>query len=216
MIQKALASLPDRQRDVVMARDVDGRRPPEIAAALGLSLGAVDSLLLRARCRLAASVQSLSAESGAASMMTTAAVSAVGGGVTQIGPLTRFAQMVGDAVAGASYHVAAAMGMVPGMQSTAAHVGPVAAAGLLSLVPGTASHTPAVPPVAVPITASVPPTDTGHVLPVTPSASDAASTATSPLRAGRRRRHQCRCRSGDAGADHWRGGFAHRNGRTRR
>ena len=30
MIQRALATLPDRQRDVVVARDVDGRRPPEV------------------------------------------------------------------------------------------------------------------------------------------------------------------------------------------
>src|SRR5689334_7910063 len=65
LIQRALADLPDRQRDVVVARDVDGRRPPKIAAALGLSLGAVDSLLLRARRRLAASVQAMSADSGA-------------------------------------------------------------------------------------------------------------------------------------------------------
>ena len=117
LIQQALAALPDRQRDVVVARDVDGRRPPEIAAALGLSLGAVDSLLLRARRRLAASVQSMTAESGAASIVTTAAVTAVGGAATHIGPIARVAQLSATMAVNASYHVAASMGMVPGMPS---------------------------------------------------------------------------------------------------
>jgi len=54
-VHQALALLPDRQRAVVVARHLEGRRPPEIAAALGLSVGAVDSLLLRARRHLARS-----------------------------------------------------------------------------------------------------------------------------------------------------------------
>ncbi len=157
LIQRALASLPDRQRDVVVARDVDGRRPPEIAAALGLSLGAVDSLLLRARRRLAASVQSMSAEGGAANFATTAAVSAVGGGASQYGAIGRLAQIVGDAIAAASYHVAVAAGMVPGMPSLAAQVAPAAAAGLVALAPsvGGATQVPAVPVVPA-ISATVP------------------------------------------------------------
>lgn len=56
-VHAALALLPDRQREVVVARHLEGRRPPEIAAALGLSVGAVDSLLLRGRRRLARSVR---------------------------------------------------------------------------------------------------------------------------------------------------------------
>ncbi len=159
MIQRALASLPDRQRDVVVARDVDGRRPPEIAAALGLSLGAVDSLLLRARRRLAASVQSMSADSGAASFMTTAAVSAGIGSVSQAGVIGRIAALVGNAVASASYHVAVAAGMVPGMPSLANQMAPVAAAGLVSLAPsvGGQTHVPDVPAVPA-ISATVPST----------------------------------------------------------
>ena len=47
-------------------------REPELVRET--NAGAVDSLLLRARRRLAASVQSMTAESGAASFMTTAAV----------------------------------------------------------------------------------------------------------------------------------------------
>ena len=52
-MQQALDSLPDRQRRAVIARDWEELRPGEIADRLGLSVGAVDSLLLRARRRLA-------------------------------------------------------------------------------------------------------------------------------------------------------------------
>lgn len=63
-VQQALASLPDRQRRAVIARDWDGLRPGEIADHLGLSVGAVDSLLLRARRRLARSYRRLAGEGG--------------------------------------------------------------------------------------------------------------------------------------------------------
>jgi RNA polymerase sigma-70 factor (ECF subfamily) len=157
MVRAALATLPDRQRDVVVARDLEGRRPPEIAAALGLSLGAVDSLLLRARRRLAASVQSLSAESGAANLATTATMTAVTGGATHLGALARVAQTLGDAVASASYHLAASIGMVPGVPSLVAQAAPAAAAGAIALSPlaGAVSHHQVAPTVA-PITANIP------------------------------------------------------------
>lgn len=61
-LHNALAALPERQREVVIARDLEGKGPAEIAAALGISLGAVDSLLLRARRRLATAVEELSHE----------------------------------------------------------------------------------------------------------------------------------------------------------
>jgi RNA polymerase sigma-70 factor (ECF subfamily) len=61
-MHEALALLPDRQREVVVARHLQGRRPSEIAAALGLSVGAVDSLLLRARRRLALNYEHVLAE----------------------------------------------------------------------------------------------------------------------------------------------------------
>lgn len=50
---KALSTLPRRQREAVVARAIDERGPGEIASALGLSVSAVDSLLLRGRRRLA-------------------------------------------------------------------------------------------------------------------------------------------------------------------
>jgi len=69
-VHEALALLPDRQREVVVARHLEGRRPPEIAAKLGLSVGAVDSLLLRGRRRLAVSYEYLLAEGSGAPLPT--------------------------------------------------------------------------------------------------------------------------------------------------
>jgi RNA polymerase sigma-70 factor (ECF subfamily) len=180
LIQRALASLPDRQRDVVVARDVDGRRPPEIAAALGLSLGAVDSLLLRARRRLAASVQAMSTESGAASAATTTAVTAVSAGVSHFGAISRLAQSVSEAIASVSYHVAAGMGMVPGMPSLVSQAAPAAAVGAIALAPlGVgAPSTHVTPPAVPPITASVPSVPT---TPNAPTLTGRVSVTTSPV-----------------------------------
>jgi RNA polymerase sigma-70 factor (ECF subfamily) len=61
-VHEALDALPDRQRRAVIARDWEGLRPGEIADRLGLSVGAVDSLLLRARRRLALSYRQLAAD----------------------------------------------------------------------------------------------------------------------------------------------------------
>jgi RNA polymerase sigma-70 factor (ECF subfamily) len=63
-VHEALASLPDSQRLAVVARDWDELRPGEIADRLGLSVGAVDSLLLRGRRRLALAYRRLAGEGG--------------------------------------------------------------------------------------------------------------------------------------------------------
>jgi RNA polymerase sigma-70 factor (ECF subfamily) len=63
-VQEALAGLPERQRSAVVARDWDGMGPGEIAERLGVSIGAVDSLLLRARRRLALSYRRLAGDPG--------------------------------------------------------------------------------------------------------------------------------------------------------
>jgi RNA polymerase sigma-70 factor (ECF subfamily) len=52
-VRAALSTLSERQRVAVLARAVDGRPPGEIAASLGVSVSAVDSLLMRSRRRLA-------------------------------------------------------------------------------------------------------------------------------------------------------------------
>ncbi|HUR22988.1 MAG TPA: sigma-70 family RNA polymerase sigma factor [Acidimicrobiales bacterium] len=63
-VHEALDTLPDRQRRAVIARDLEELPPGEIADRLGLSVGAVDSLLLRARRRLARSYRHLAGEGG--------------------------------------------------------------------------------------------------------------------------------------------------------
>lgn len=185
LIQRALATLSDRQRDVVVARDVDGRRPPEIAAALGLSLGAVDSLLLRARRRLAASVQSLSAESGSAQLTTTAAIATVGSTASQFEALARAVQSISDAVASASYHIAAGLGMVPGVPSVVQQVAPAAAAGLVALSPlAGLTDKVDVKPVVAPIKATVqaPTVSTSPLsVNVVPPSVTTPDTSTAPL-----------------------------------
>lgn len=85
-----LAALPARQRRVLRERHLEGSSPAAIALAMGLSVGAVDSLLLRARRRAASSYASLAAERGAAGVgstaITGASVGSIGlGGVARRG-----------------------------------------------------------------------------------------------------------------------------------
>lgn len=99
-VQEALALLPDRQREVVVARHFEGRRPPEIAASLGVSVGAVDSLLLRARRRLALNYEHVVADSSAA----TPSVTGAGAGLASMSLPSHLAA-VPDAVAPADVHI---------------------------------------------------------------------------------------------------------------
>ena len=92
-VHRALALLPDRQREVVVARHLEGRRPPEIAAALGLSVGAVDSLLLRARRRLLTNYQNVMDESGVVTAHATTAVTGLVGTAGAVADPGRFARV---------------------------------------------------------------------------------------------------------------------------
>jgi len=65
-LHKALSTLSERQREAVVARTLDDRGPGEIAADLGVSVGTVDSLLLRGRRRLARAYHRMAEERGAA------------------------------------------------------------------------------------------------------------------------------------------------------
>ncbi|MDQ1402379.1 MAG: polymerase sigma-70 factor, subfamily [Actinomycetota bacterium] len=135
-VHKALATLPVRQREVVIARHLEDRRPPEIAAALGLSLGAVDSLLLRARRRLASSVQSASNDAGTATLTTLSSAAAAGLTTTVAStdnPLSRLASAAAHAVHAAASSMAAALIATPGVSGASEKVAASAAAGLLAL-----------------------------------------------------------------------------------
>jgi RNA polymerase sigma-70 factor, ECF subfamily len=52
VIDRALATLPDDMREAVVLRDVQGLEYREIAAALGVPIGTVESRIFRARQRL--------------------------------------------------------------------------------------------------------------------------------------------------------------------
>jgi RNA polymerase sigma-70 factor, ECF subfamily len=74
-VRRALDSLPPRQRHAVTAR-AEGTGPGEIADDLGLSVGAVDSLILRGRRRLALAYRRVAGESGSTAVVTTPRVGA--------------------------------------------------------------------------------------------------------------------------------------------
>jgi RNA polymerase sigma-70 factor (ECF subfamily) len=127
-VRSMLSTLPARQREVIIARDLEGRRPGEIAASLGLSLGAVDSLLLRARRRMASAWQAASVEHGAASVqVTTASLAATAAARPQA--VTRVLAAIGNAVDRASLHMANALGLTPGGPAAAHMLGRLAATG---------------------------------------------------------------------------------------
>lgn len=179
----AFAALPDRQREVIRSRDVDERRPTEIAAALGVSVAAVDSVLLRARKRVADAYRSLSAETGAASVGTTASTAVTSAGALGHRPITGLVARVANSVATTARDVAARM-----MGSPVGHVvaSPRPGAGLAALAVaigalaggGGQQETPApvaVPPVEVrvpspPADLDIPPAPEGTALPAAPSA----------------------------------------------
>jgi RNA polymerase sigma-70 factor (ECF subfamily) len=56
-LEAAIDALPDRQRAAIVLRHFEERANPEIAAALGVSVEAVESLLARARRALAAALR---------------------------------------------------------------------------------------------------------------------------------------------------------------
>jgi RNA polymerase sigma-70 factor (ECF subfamily) len=182
LVQLALADLPPRQRDVVVARDLHDRRAPEIAAALGLSVGAVDSLLLRGRRRLAEAVTRLSGERG---LTTTGSASSVVAGAASTS--SRFTQLVNSfqaMVDRVSYQVAAALGVVPGAPGPVGRaVGAGLLGGTLALGAGTAALVPQTP-LAVPAMAapSVPkaPTIATPAAPAAPTPSVVAPTVSAP------------------------------------
>ena len=180
----AVESLPDRQREVLRSRDVDERRPAEIAAALGLSVGAVDSVLLRARRRAAETYRALSADTGAASIGTTTgtAVTSAGalGHTHVLGVVSRLAQAVaGTARELAARVVTSPVGSVLASPRPGISVAAVAVAiGALSGGDATSSAVPGVTPLEVPsVEVTVPVPDDDVVIPTVPVATAPAVPA---------------------------------------
>jgi len=134
-VHEVLSTLPPRQREVIIARDLEGRRPGDIAASLGVSLGAVDSLLLRARRRMASAWQAAAAEHGAASVQATGAGLAAGTTVTQARSLARLASAIGDAARNVSLRLAGATGLVPAAPTVSPRLAALAVSGALVVAP---------------------------------------------------------------------------------
>lgn len=177
-LRAALSTLPPRQRDVVIARDVEERRPPEIAAALGLSIGAVDSLLLRARRRLAGAYRAAAGEQGISTATSSAAVA--GGTIAAsnrgiVEAVVAGVRAVRDAVLHLPSVVAGAPVVPPGAR-TAAAAAVVAALALGGSGDGSTTTAPPVAPVP-PVTSVVPAVPT---LPAPPSAPAAPAAPERP------------------------------------
>jgi RNA polymerase sigma-70 factor (ECF subfamily) len=144
-VHRALAMLPPRQRQVVVARHLEGRRPGEIAASLGLSLGAVDSLLLRARRRMVLSYLSVSREGGVVSSPgTLAGGTATGAAVAGTPRLAQLGGVVEQAVTRAGTGVADAMARSPG-GGVLRHAAAAVAMAVATIVPAGAPR-PSGPP----------------------------------------------------------------------
>jgi RNA polymerase sigma-70 factor (ECF subfamily) len=134
-VKELLETLPPRQREVLVARDLEGRRPGEIATSLGLSLSAVDSLLLRARRRLASAWQAGHVEVGSSSVSVAGASAAATAVVADPGPLARAATSAADAIFSASVRAASALGLIPGASNGAHRLVRAAAVGTLAVAP---------------------------------------------------------------------------------
>lgn len=180
-VQHALATLPSRQRQVLVARHLDEQRPVEIAAALGLSVGAVDSLLLRARRRMATAYRAASAEHGGVSTSVGAASVGAGSAVANAGPLLRAAGVVARVAQAGGSWVAEVVGLAPSAPAMAERVAALAAAGTLLLAQVAGAPAPSPLPVAVPAPAA----DVGAVVPsTTPATALPAPPAVAPPPAG--------------------------------
>lgn len=138
-VRRALSALPRRQREVIVARDLEGRRPREVAAALAVSVGAVDSLLLRARRRMVAACRATGVEHGGVSAQVStsslAATSAASSAGPLVRPLARMVESVTAAVDAAGAGVAATLGLGSAGPTVAQRVAGLVGAGALALTP---------------------------------------------------------------------------------
>ena len=142
-VRRALDSLPPRQRQAVTAR-AQGTGPSEIADDLGLSVGAVDSLILRGRRKLADTYHRVTGEGGATVTATSARAAAALLAVLSIG----YSRLLGGVAAAAE----AGRDLVAPVASGVAATVMSLAVGLTGGGPATTpvrAHAPAPPPAVV-------------------------------------------------------------------
>ncbi|MGQ0744548.1 MAG: sigma-70 family RNA polymerase sigma factor [Acidimicrobiales bacterium] len=144
-VRLALAQLPERQRHVVIARTFENRRPVEIAAALGVSVATVDSLLLRARRGLAVAYERVAGEAGAAATATNAAAASALGGTVAVGPsrMVDGVASAGAALGNAAGDVVSAASGMPPLKGLGTAIGSVVMATGLALTGSVPASGPA-------------------------------------------------------------------------
>ncbi len=174
VVQRALESLPDRQREAVVLHDALGLRSREVATALGMSTPAVEALLFRARRQLRLRL------SPAGALVLPATV-----GVALAQAIPGFVAPAVAGVAGATGSVAGAgilakLAGAPATVKVVAGVAAAATAGSVAVVDATRERVPARP---APVTVAESPDVAAPALPVDPSGG--ASTATSAMSTGR-------------------------------
>lgn len=156
-VRCALGTLPPRQRAVLVARDVHGRRPGDVAAVMAVSVGAVDSLLLRARRRLLLACRASGVENGAASLSLTTTTAAAGSAAADLRSLFRPLAGLAESVSGAMEWMGAGLsgvlGFGPVPPVVAQRVAGLVGAGALLFAPlatPAPPPTPPLPPLTVP------------------------------------------------------------------
>lgn len=171
----ALDDLPGRQREVLGARYMEGRGPAEIAGLMGLTVGAVDSILIRARRRAADVYRGLAVEQGTAAAGGVAAASTAGAALEGARLVVRRA--IARAAVGAD-SLAARAGVRPGVAA-------VAVAAALAAGPSTGPHVdlpsaPAVSPPAVAVPLPPAPAATPSLPAVAPPTTPTTPATTVP------------------------------------
>jgi RNA polymerase sigma factor (sigma-70 family) len=138
----AVKGLPERQRDAIVLRELEGRSYEEIATALGVTDGAVRQLLNRARTTLRAGATALTpyglaeriaaAASGGGTVVSEriAEITAGAGGVATLAKVGAAVLVAGTVATGAANHGVPGVGGGPHRaDASAAGVAPAAASG---------------------------------------------------------------------------------------
>ncbi|MEA2971627.1 MAG: polymerase sigma-70 factor, subfamily [Actinomycetota bacterium] len=182
-VRRALDSLPPRQRQAVTAR-AQGTGPSEIADDLGLSVGAVDSLILRGRRKLAVAYQRVTGEGGATVTATSARAAAALLAVLSIGSTRLLGGVAAAAEAGRDLVAPVASGVAATVVSLAVGLTGGGPATTSEPIPAPSARPPAVV-VSVPAPdplASIP--DPGTVAGIPDAAAGAAAAPAGAVTSG--------------------------------
>ena len=181
-VRRALDSLPPRQRQAVTAR-AQGTGPSEIADDLGLSVGAVDSLILRGRRKLADTYHRVTGESGATVTATSARAAAALLAVLSIGYSRLLGGVAAAAEAGRDLVAPVASGVAATVVSLAVGLTGGGSATTSEPSPAPSDRPPAVVvsvPAPDPSSVSIPDPGSGGGLPVVAAAAASAVTSGVP------------------------------------